>query len=387
MHVSPRTPVCQPGNPVPGRSGLNPFCAALVVGSLIVGGAQAQSPEEWPLTDFETRSIELSEVTSGGPPRDGIPPIDSPKFVDSEAADEWLDSQEPVIALDLDGDARAYPLQILMYHEIVNDTVGGVPVSVTFCPLCNASIVFDRRVEDKVLDFGTTGWLRKSDLVMYDRQTESWWQQFVGRGIIGHYTDQELVQLPSVIVSYETFKETYGDGKILSRETGFRRNYGSNPYSGYDSITSSPFLYRGELDPRLPPMERILSLPDGDSYQLLPLTALEERAVVNTRLSDQAMVVFAPGTAVSALDKYEIAESRKIPSAAAFLASIDDQELTFEWKDGVIVDEQTGSQWNAFGHAVAGELKGQRLAQLDRGVHFAFAWLAFDPEAKILQPE
>jgi len=295
----------------PACGGLIQSLAVLLASWVFIGGAMAQSSQQWPMTDFDKRSIELDEVTSGGPPRDGIPPIDVPKFVDVAAADAWLNDQEPVIALELNGDARAYPLQILMYHEIVNDTVGEMPVSVTFCPLCNASIVFDRRVDDTVLDFGTTGWLRKSDLVMYDRQTESWWQQFVGRGIIGHYTDKELVQLPSVIVSYATFKETYKEGQILSRDTGFQRNYGSNPYAGYDAITSSPFLYRGKLDSRLPPMERILGLPDGDGYQLLPLSALEDRAVVNTRLSDQSMVVFAPGTAKSALDQYEIVQSQR----------------------------------------------------------------------------
>jgi len=351
------------------------------------GAAFAISVEQWPLTDFETRSIELSEIMSGGPPRDGIPPIDEPQFVTPAEADDWLKADEPVVAFEHAGDARAYPLQILMYHEIVNDRVGNLPVSVTFCPLCNTSIVFDRRVDGEVLDFGTTGSLRKSDLVMYDRQTESWWQQFLGTAIIGKYTGTELTHLLSQIVSYATFKETYPDGKVLSRDTGYQRDYGSNPYAGYDSITSSPFLFRGEIDPRLPPMERVLSLPDGDGFQLLPLSALEERAVVNTRLSGQPIVVLSPGSVYSALDKSEISKSRKVPAAAAFAATVDGQDLTFDWKDGVIIDNETGSHWNAFGHATKGALSGRQLTQLDRGVHFAFAWLAFDPDAAILEPE
>ncbi|MBX2886213.1 MAG: DUF3179 domain-containing protein [Granulosicoccus sp.] len=360
---------------------------ALVHFSLAVSVVNAQSSADWPLTDFDKRSIELSEVMSGGPPRDGIPPIDSPVFIDSMAADEWLHDDEPVVSFEHAGDARAYPIQILMFHEIVNDSVGEKPVSVTFCPLCNSSIVFDRRVEGELLDFGTTGWLRKSDLVMYDRQTESWWQQFVGKAIIGRYTGTELVQLPSQIVSYATFKNTYPKGKILSRETGFRRNYGRNPYAGYDSINNSPFLFRGDVDPRLPPMERVLSFPDGDGHKLIPLSALEDRAVVNTETTDGAVVVLAPGSALSALDQSEITASRKIPAAAAFSARVDGQVLTFAVKDGVITDQETGSRWNAFGHAIEGEFEGKRLQQLDKGVHFAFAWLAFDPNAQIVKIE
>ncbi len=141
----------------------------------LLSPGEALSNSEWPKTDFEKRTVDLSEIRSGGPPKDGIPAVDDPKFVSVAEASNWLAPREPVIVADYNGDARAYPLQILIWHEIVNDSVGGVPVSVTFCPLCNASIIFDRRHRGQVLDFGTTGRLRKSDLVMYDRQTETWW--------------------------------------------------------------------------------------------------------------------------------------------------------------------------------------------------------------------
>ena len=124
-------------------------------------------------TDFSRHTVPYGEILSGGPPRDGIPPIDDPRFTTPEDASKWLGDQEPVIAFELNDDARAYPLQILTWHEIVNDVVGGVPVSATFCPLCNAAIVFDRRLDGVVYDFGTSGKLRKSDLIMWDRQTES----------------------------------------------------------------------------------------------------------------------------------------------------------------------------------------------------------------------
>jgi hypothetical protein len=182
-------------------------------------------------TDFSKRSVSLGEFRSGGPGKDGIPAIDDPKFVTVEDAD-FLESREPVIELVVDGDARAYPIQILIWHEIVNDVVDGAPVAVTFCPLCNTAIVFDRRVKEQVLDFGTTGNLRNSDLVMYDRQTESWWQQFGGEALVGELTGFELEQLPARIVAWADFRREHAGGKVLSRDTGFSRSYGQNPYVG-----------------------------------------------------------------------------------------------------------------------------------------------------------
>jgi hypothetical protein len=199
-------------------------CRVIVLALGLAGIALAQTDvatglrREWPKTDFSRRTVELAEITSGGPPKDGIPAIDRPRFVAPSEAARWLQGDEPVIALRIAGDARAYPLQILTFHEIVNDTVGGTPVAVTFCPLCNASIVFERRAGERVLDFGTTGRLRKSDLVMYDRQTESWWQQFTGAGIVGHYAGTRLATRPAEVVAFDEFRTAYPGGKVLARD-------------------------------------------------------------------------------------------------------------------------------------------------------------------------
>ena len=209
---------------------------------------------EWDDTNFDKRSVDLSEIMSGGPPKDGIPAIDRPRFVSAAAAAEWLDPREPVIALRIGQTARAYPIQILIWHEIVNDTLAGVPVAVTFCPLCNASIVFNREHEGQLLDFGTTGRLRLSDMVMYDRPTQSWWQQFTGEGIVGEMTGEVLVQIPAQIVAFEEYRTLYPRGDVLSRDTGFLRRYGENPYVGYDNIEQYPFLFHGKIDKRLPPI-------------------------------------------------------------------------------------------------------------------------------------
>src|SRR5258708_4055361 len=143
--------------------------------------------DEWK-TDVTKAIVPLSEIGPGGPPRDGIPPIDEPRFISPAEAGAWLKDDEPVIAFELNDDTRAYPIQILIWHEIVNDVVGGVPVMITFCPLCNTAIAYERTVNGRVLDFGTTGRLRFSNLIMYDRQTESWWQQAIGQAIVGQLT-------------------------------------------------------------------------------------------------------------------------------------------------------------------------------------------------------
>jgi hypothetical protein len=139
-------------------------------------------------TDFAKHSVPLSEFASGGPPRDGIPPIDRPKPTSQTEADEWISDREPVLAVEVGREVRAYPLQIMVWHEIVNDTLGGRPIAVTYCPLCNSSLVLDRRVRGRTLTFGTTGNLRNSDLVMWDRQTESWWQQLSAEAVVGELT-------------------------------------------------------------------------------------------------------------------------------------------------------------------------------------------------------
>ncbi len=220
---------------------------------------------EWPKTDFSKTSVSFVEILSGGPPKDGIPAIDDPRFIAVKDAIH-LKETEPVIGLSIDGTARAYPLQVLMWHEIVNDEVNGVPVSVTFCPLCNASIVFDRRYKhpekgDMVLDFGTTGKLRNSDLVMYDRQTESWWQQFTGIAIVGDMLGSELDRIPVRIESLLKFRERHPDGQVLVPSGDVNRAYGINPYEGYDKL-SRPFLYSGKMPPNIAPLARVVTVED-----------------------------------------------------------------------------------------------------------------------------
>jgi len=338
-------------------------------------------------TDFSKHSIPYTEILSGGPPKDGIPAIDDPKFVNVGDADSWLGDKEPVVFLQIGEDARAYPLQILTWHEIVNDTVGGVPVVVTFCPLCNTAITFERTVDGQVLDFGTTGRLRYSNLVMYDRPTESWWQQATGEAIAGEFTGQRLVFRPATIIAWEEFEANYPDGKVLSRETGYTRSYGSNPYVGYDNINNSPFLYRGPQTPGvLPAVARVLTVDLNGEAVAYPYDILQSLGVVNDAVGGEQVVIFwQPGT-TSALDAGTIAGGRDVGAAAAFSRQIDLQVLNFVYQGGRILDDQTGSQWDVFGRAVGGELTGARLDPVVSVNHFWFSWAAFKPETRIYQP-
>ncbi len=224
----------------------------------------------WPRTDFSRHSVDFSQILSGGPARDGIPAIDDPRFVPAEDVPPTgaggLGPREPVISLSLNGDMRAYPLRIMIWHEIVNDTVGGVPVAVTYCPLCNSAIVFERRWQGRVLDFGTTGKLRKSDLVMYDRQTESWWQQFLGEAIVGELTGARLEMLPSRIESFARFRSRAPRGRVLAPPRPDLRPYGRNPYAGYDSA-DRPRLYSGKLPDEIAPLARVVVVA-GEAWSL-----------------------------------------------------------------------------------------------------------------------
>ena len=336
-------------------------------------------------TDFSLHSVPFDEILSGGPPRDGIPPIDDPKFTTFDDADRWLGPQEPVIAFELNGDARAYPLQILTWHEIVNDVVGGEPVAVTFCPLCNTAIVFHRELNGVVHDFGTSGKLRKSDLIMWDRQTQSWWQQIGGEAIVGELTGKVLTVIPAPIVSWEDFKAANPDGEVLSRDTGFVRSYGRNPYVGYDRVDNPPFLFRGDLDGRLLPKERVATVTINGVDAAFPFTELENQRVVNYNVGGEDLVVFfKPGTQ-SALDGALIGNSDEIGATGVFDVHLDGRRLTFRSEGDSFVDNETGTVWSILGQGIDGPLAGERLTPIVHANHFWFAWGAFKPDTKIFQ--
>lgn len=285
--------------------------ASLVVVALSLMAAQVHAnPDqwrgEWPDTDFSKTSVsDWAEILSGGPPKDGIPALNDPVFI-TATEDTRIGAREPVITVEIDGARpRAYPLRYLTWHEIVNDTVAGVPIAVTFCPLCNSGITFDRRVGEDTLTFGVSGKLRNSDMVMFDRESQSWWQQAQGLAIVGDMTGTTLKTLPSWMESWAAFTARNPDGLVMD-EPGFNRAYGRNPYQGYDS-SARPFLYNGEMPPHgIAPLARVVRV----GPRAWPLTRLSN---VGT-LSEAGLTISWTTGQASALDTSRIAKGRDVGS-------------------------------------------------------------------------
>ncbi len=286
-----------------------------LAGLLALSCAARADPELWRSegwnTEFSKHSVAWSEITSGGPPKDGIPSIDEPRFLPLSAVRD-LDPREPVIGLEVGRDAKAYPLRVLIWHEIVNDEIGGIPVIVTYCPLCNTAIVFDRRVAGRTLSFGTTGKLRHSDLIMYDRQTESWWQQFTGEAIAGTYTGIELALVPSRLESFAQFKERRPNGMVLVPNNPGQRDYGRNPYVGYDTA-ARPFLFAGALPEGINPMARVVVVGKSEKPRAVALDLLRRK---RTMTVDDVILSWREGQA-SALDTSKVAKGRDVGTVTA----------------------------------------------------------------------
>ena len=289
----------------PGHGWPQPSCFCLIATSA------AANPDawsrEWTRTDFTNKSVEFSEILSGGPPKDGIPPIDKPKFLPVGTVSE-LGPKEPVISVSLEGKARAYPLSVLIWHEIVNDRIGETPITVTYCPLCNSAIVFDRRVGGRVLDFGTTGKLRNSDLVMYDRQTESWWQQFLGEAIVGEMTGTRLKTIPARLEALSLFRERHPDGEVLVPNNPGMRSYGYNPYGGYDGRQRPYGLFKGDLPTDIEPMARVVAFTLKGEPHAVALKLLSEK---NQLELDDVVLTWSAGQN-SALDGPIIKQGRDV---------------------------------------------------------------------------
>jgi hypothetical protein len=334
---------------------------------------------------FPAPLIDLDHLVSGGPPPDGIPPIDAPNFQPADAVD-WLEASEPVLALTVAGETRAYPLQVMTWHEIVNDTVGGVPVAVTYCPLCNSGVAFLRRVGERLLDFGTSGMLYADNLVMYDRQTESLWPQLTGQASVGALTGTQLTAVPMGVVGWGQFRTAHPDSLVLTRDTGYDRPYGRNPYVGYDDPNGGLLVEPpGGRDPRLPVKARVIGIRVGDHALAIRRDEVVDAGVLTVTLAGQDILVWHTPGQRSALDADAIADSRDIGTVGVFDPRMGNRTLTFSPVGGGFRDQQTGSAWNVLGESTGGPLKGSRLEPLIHVDTFWFAWEAFQP-ATALNP-
>lgn len=338
---------------------------------------------------FPPAVIEIDNIFSGGVGADqGIPAIDEPQFAPIADISFIEDDDEPVLSVEVNGEAVAFPLQILIVHEIVNTEIGGTPVTVTYCPLCNSALTFDRQVGARLLDFGVSGSLFNSSLLMYDRQTGSLWTHFNGQGAVGHYAGVQLDLIPTQTVSYGKFVEAHPDGKVLTQDNEHNRQsqYGRNGYVGEDtSDGTSGALFRGEVDERLPRKERVVGLLVEGASLAVPFTELEKQPVQEVTEGDVKMVVFYEKGLASPVDQPRIADGRDVGQSGVFTPEADRQELTFTSEtNGVFVDDQTSSTWNIFGQATAGPLEGEQLESIPHVDSFWFSWAAYRPDTQIV---
>ncbi len=355
--------------------------------------AQVQNPERldkrWQ-TDTTKHSVNLSEFIALMP-RDGFHVLNYPNFLNRKDGLIAFYENEPVVAVEINNSVKAYPLNILSFHEISNDTLNGVPILVSYCPLCNSAVVFNRHLEidgvKKTALFGIAGMLRKSNMVMWDDLTESWWQQIMGEAVVGKLTNTQLKIIPSQVISVKEFFENYPNGQILSNKTGFvqaEKKYGQNAYVKYDSLGKKPMrFFQDKIDERLPAMERVVGLSVKKQYKAYPFSSIKNPGVINDKFNKQNLVIFYKSGTVSILDKKELNESKNIGTATVFIPEIDGEVLSFKKTDKGFTDIQTNSIWNISGKCTSGKLKGKQLKAKNYGTHFAFSWFSFFPATEV----
>ena len=306
--------------------------------------------------------IPLDKIKGGGPPKDGIPSIDNPKFTDVQNSDFMSDS-DTVIGLKINGQAKAYPIFILVWHEIVNDVVGDVPVSVTYCPLCYTNQVFHRVINGQEVEFGTSGKLYNSNLLMYDRLTESYWSQALGMAVKGELSGYKLDLVPFDVITWGDWKNLYPDTLILTTDTGHIRSYATDPYGNY--YTEPRIMFPVEnSDDRLPPKEIIIGHHEDGIYKAYKQKDIESNVMIQDNVGKTPLLI------VSLFPQ----------NSRIFDRTIDNQVLDFVYIDGKIVDTLTNSKWNYEGLAISGKFEGQQLGRIPIEPGFWFEWVAFHPQ-------
>ena len=324
-------------------------------------------PEGIMITNGQKHIVPLDKIKSGGPPKDGIPSIDNPKFVPVSES-QFVPDTTFVIGLDINGEKRAYPLFIMVWHEIVNDSVGGVPVAVTYCPLCFTNQVFERVIDGKEVEFGTSGKLYNSNLVMYDRLTDSYWSQALGVAITGELTGYELKRIPFDVISWADWKTLYPETLVLTTETGHIRSYGVDPYGDYYTDPRILFPVEHE-DDRMHPKELILGFHEDDAFKAYKQDDVESAIVINDIFNNKPMMLVSLFSG----------DSR------AFDRTVNDKVLTFDFVDNVIIDLESKSKWNYDGVAISGSMEGIQLVRLPFNPGFWFEWVAFHPDTEVYE--
>lgn len=309
--------------------------------------------------------IPLDKIRGGGPPKDGIPSIDNPVFANVEDS-HFMSDSDTVIGLEINGEVKAYPLFILVWHEIINDNVGGIPVAVTYCPLCYTNQVFERIIDGEEVEFGTSGKLYNSNLLMYDRFTESYWSQALGMAVKGELTGYQLNLVPFDVITWGDWKTLHPDTLVLTTDTGYIRSYATDPYGNY--YTEARIMFPVEhSDDRINPKEIILGFNQDGIYKAYKQNDVELNIIINDSIGKTPVML------VSLFSQ----------NSRAFERTLDDQVLDFVHMENKIIDTQTNSEWNYDGLSISGISKGKQLERMAIEPGFWFEWVAFHPETLV----
>jgi hypothetical protein len=313
-------------------------------------------------------------VRSGGPPKDGIPPIDEPKYVTVQEVKETLDDDDVVFILESSDPVKIYPQYILVYHEIVNEELEGKSISITYCPLTGSVIAYKGDIQTMETTFGTSGELLNSNLVMYDRVTNSYWPQILGTAINGPSKGEDLETTSIAWTRWGLAKALYPNAMVLSEKTGFLRNYGNDPYGAYtedDSYyqTGGPFFPVMNIDKRLPSKEVVIGIKTGGALLAVTKSSVADVGVLNLELGENPFVAI-----------YD----KSLEAVRVYSRRVNGETLEFSLRNGVILDD-SASFWTAKGQALEGTYKGESLSPVTYFDVMWFAWSAFYPETELIQ--
>lgn len=321
------------------------------------------------LIDFDKK------VVSGGPPPDGIPPIEDPIYISIAEAEDFMNSGDPIFVLESEEGIKAYPQKILVWHEIVNEFIDGKAVSITYCPLTGSAICYKGDLESGETNFGTSGKLVNSNLIMYDRETRSYWPQILGVAINGSEEGKLLEEIPIIWTTWDKLVNTYPEARVLSLDTGFFRSYGVDPYGSYQSERSyynsgEPFFAVMAKDNRFESKEVVIGIKAGNSVAALSKTLVSEKGILNIEVGGKSIVAFYD----KALDAVRV-----------YSRELEEKILEFEMEDKTLKDSGSGSLWNIFGESIDGDHKGKKLEWITSFDVMWFAWYAFYPDTEVYE--
>ncbi|ROQ21420.1 uncharacterized protein DUF3179 [Marinimicrobium koreense] len=315
--------------------------------------------------------IPESEVLDGGPGKDGIPAISDPNYLAASQA-RYLDDSDLVVGVNLKGEVRAYPHRILDWHEIINEHFGDTPYSISYCPLTGSALLWEGRSEAADPTYGVSGLLFNSNLILYDRETDSYWSQMLAESVRGPRAGEEARRLAVVETTWGNWRAMYPDSQVMDTQTGFSRDYNRYPYGSFRTDNNLIFPV-SDRDERLHLKTRVLGVRIGEFSKVYPIENFTEQVEVINEVNDGYVVVGSSGRNF----------------AMAFNAVLDDgTQLTFEAvADGpVVMEDQEGTRWDIFGRAQSGMREGEQLEPMFSYIAYWFAWAAFFPGAEVYEP-